>query len=89
MPRFEYRFDIGAILLASVLSAIGVTDAPAAGKGGHVGECCRGGRAVDENPACARSSATRESQFETAGCLHLAEVKGGHVSEVRSSTDGR
>ena len=37
MPKFEYRFDIATILLASALTALGVTAAQAGGKGGITG----------------------------------------------------
>jgi hypothetical protein len=34
MRKFEYRFDIAAILLASVLTVLGISTAQAGGKGG-------------------------------------------------------
>jgi hypothetical protein len=34
MPKFDYRFDIAAILLASVLTVIGISAAEAGRKGG-------------------------------------------------------
>jgi hypothetical protein len=40
MPRFDYRFDIAAILLASVLTAVGLSTAHAGGRptGGGCGD---------------------------------------------------
>jgi hypothetical protein len=51
MPKFEYRFDLAGILLASVLAVLGISAANAAGKGGGVGEVfLRGPFATDAAP---------------------------------------
>jgi hypothetical protein len=43
MPKFEFRFDLAALLLASVLTAVGISSAEAGRKGGsNTGEF-RGG----------------------------------------------
>lgn len=37
MPNFEFRFDLAAILLASVLTTLGISVADAGGKSGDQG----------------------------------------------------
>jgi hypothetical protein len=60
MPRFDFRFDIAAILLASVLTAIGTSSAQAGGKptgGGGGGDVHSRSGSVAANSAVESRSA--------------------------------
>jgi hypothetical protein len=52
MPQFEFRFDLASILLASVLTVLGISAAEAArAGGGHGGEFRSGFAAATESPS--------------------------------------
>jgi hypothetical protein len=47
MPKFEFHFDLAAILLASALTAAGISGADAARKGGSAGGEFRAGTSAE------------------------------------------
>jgi hypothetical protein len=92
MPKFEYRFDIAAILLASVLAVLNISAAEAARKGGgNTGEF-RSPPATDAVPIDEGEGESEEHRCEDdPTCVHLVGGRGGAQGDVsfRGGSGGR
>jgi hypothetical protein len=89
MPKFEFRFDIATILLASVLTVLNLSAAEAGRKGGGAtGEFRSGPPAADAVPTGEGGDESEELNCEDAeACLLLAGRKGGsNTGEFRTGS---